>query len=91
MKNKKPVRTCIACRQEFEKNQLTRIVRTPEGEYKVDFSGRANGRGAYLCGAPECVKKLRKNKLLNRAFGADIPAEVYSDIEEAFVGKQEQD
>lgn len=91
MKNNKPIRTCIACRKEFEKNQLVRIVRTPEGEYMVDYSGRANGRGAYICGDKECVKKLRKNKLLNRAFGAEIPQEVYSKIEEAFVDKQEQD
>lgn len=91
MKNKKPIRTCIACRQEFEKNQLVRIVKTPEGEFKVDYSGKLNGRGAYLCGAPECVKKLKKNKLLNRAFGMEISAETYSAIEEAFVDKQEQD
>lgn len=91
MKNKKPIRTCIACRQEFEKNQLVRIVKTPEGEFKVDYSGKLNGRGAYLCGAPECVKKLKKNKLLNRAFGMEIFAETYSAIEEAFVDKQEQD
>lgn len=91
MKNNKPIRTCIACRQEFEKSQLIRIVRTPDGEYKVDFSGKANGRGAYICGSPECVKKLKKNKLLNRAFKTEISEETYTALEEAFVGKQEQD
>lgn len=87
---KKPIRTCIACRKEFEKDQLVRIVRTPEGEYIVDKTGKANGRGAYICSSDECVKKLKKNRLLNRAFATAIPDEVYDAIEEAFVGKQEQ-
>ena len=91
MKSNKPIRTCIACRKEFEKQELTRVVRTPEGKFVVDFSGKADGRGAYVCGAPECIKKLKKNRLLNRAFGTEIPSEVYTAIEEAFVGKQEQD
>ena len=79
MKNNKPIRTCIACRQEFEKHELTRVVRTPEGKFVVDFSGKANGRGAYVCGAPECIKKLKKNRLLNRAFGTEIPTYGYDD------------
>ena len=87
---KKPIRTCIACRQEFEKSQLVRIVRTPEGNYIVDKTGKANGRGAYICGSEECVKKLKKNRLLNRAFAVALPDEVYDAVEEAFVGKQEQ-
>ena len=91
MNNKqKPIRTCIACRQEFEKHQLVRIVRTPEGTYVVDKTGKLNGRGAYICGSVECVKKLKKNRLLNRAFATAIPDEVYDAVEEAFVGKQEQ-
>ena len=91
MNNKqKPIRTCIACRQEFEKDKLVRIVRTPEGNYVVDKTGKLNGRGAYICGCAECVKKLKKNRLLNRAFATAIPDEVYDSVEEAFVDKQEQ-
>ncbi len=89
MNKRKPIRTCIACRKEFEKDQLVRIVRTPEGKYVVDKTGKSNGRGAYICGSEECVKKLKKGKLLNRAFSTAIPDEVYDAVEEAFVGKQE--
>ncbi|RME76414.1 MAG: YlxR family protein [Chloroflexi bacterium] len=49
-----PQRTCIACRQTKDKRELIRIVRTPEGQIIVDPSGKANGRGAYLCRRPEC-------------------------------------
>ncbi|MBQ3571639.1 MAG: YlxR family protein [Clostridia bacterium] len=89
MNKSKPIRTCIACRQEFEKNQLLRIVRTPEGNYIVDKTGKANGRGAYICNSVECAKKLKKNRLLNRAFGTAISEETYQAVEEALVGKQE--
>jgi predicted RNA-binding protein YlxR (DUF448 family) len=89
MNKSKPIRTCIACRQEFEKNQLLRIVRTPEGEFVVDSTGKTNGRGAYICKSAECAKKLKKNRLLNRAFGTAISDEVYQAVEEALVGKQE--
>lgn len=87
MNKSKPIRTCIACRKEFEKDKLVRIVRTPEGNYIVDKTGKANGRGAYICGSEDCVKKLKKNRLLNRVFSSEIPSEVYNAVEEAFVGK----
>lgn len=83
----KPIRTCIACRQEYEKNQLIRIVRTPEGNFIVDRTGKANGRGAYICNNPECAKKLKKNRLLNKAFKTAISDEIYDEVEEALVGK----
>lgn len=88
-KKSKPIRTCIACRQEFEKGDLLRIVRTPEGDFIVDRTGKANGRGAYICKSEECAKKLKKNRLLNRAFGTSISDEIYQAVEEALVGKQE--
>jgi len=87
MKNK-PVRTCIACRKESDKGELLRIVRTPEGEYVVDPTGKRNGRGAYVCKNEECVKKLRKSKALNRTFKCEIPEEVYAFIEEAILGEK---
>lgn len=77
-----PVRMCIACREPIEKKKMLRIVKTGAGEIFVDFSGKASGRGAYICGKAECAAKLRKQKLLNKAFSCDIPAEIYDRIEE---------
>lgn len=61
---KQPVRTCVACRASKPKKDLVRIVRTPEGEVKVDPTGKANGRGAYICPAVECFElAVKKGKL----------------------------
>ena len=87
MNKNKPIRTCIACRKEFEKNELLRIVRTPEGNFIVDKSGKANGRGAYICKSEECAKKLKKNRLLNKSFKTAISDEVYASVEEALLDK----
>lgn len=59
---KTPKRSCISCRQVFEKKDLLRIVRTPEGEVVVDPSGKMSGRGAYICSSPECISKQLSGK-----------------------------
>lgn len=84
MEKKKPIRTCICCRREFAKDELTRVVRTPGGEFIVDKSGKADGRGAYICGDKECLKKLKKAKSLNRAFSQEVPLEIYDLLEKTF-------
>ena len=83
----KPVRTCIACRKEFTKNELLRIVKTKDGQFFVDKTGKANGRGAYICGSESCVKKLRKAKLLDRTFALAVPEEIYTQIEVEILAK----
>ena len=88
MEKKLPVRTCIACRQEFLKKDLLRIVKDKEGNFFVDKTGKANGRGAYICGKSECVKKLQKAKLLDRVFSSTVPVEIYQTITEELLGKQ---
>ncbi len=83
MKERKiPLRTCIACRGEKPKREMLRIVRSPEGQIFADFSGKAAGRGAYICRDAACVKKLARAKLLNKTFSAPVPDEVYARIEE---------
>lgn len=52
-----PQRTCIACRQVKSKRELIRVVRAPDGNVSVDESGKANGRGAYLCRDRVCWEK----------------------------------
>lgn len=82
-----PMRTCIACREEKPKREMLRIVKTAAGEILLDFSGKAAGRGAYICDSESCIKKLKKYKLLNKAFSADVPVEVYDGVEEAYGAK----
>ncbi len=74
---KKPQRTCLGCRSSKEKKELVRIVRTPEGEVLVDRTGKKNGRGAYICPNPECLKLAMRSKALARALDIEIPEEIY--------------
>ena len=60
LKNKAPQRKCIGCNESKPKKELIRIVKTPEGEMLVDDTGRANGRGAYICNDPECLHKNQR-------------------------------
>ncbi|MBQ2888123.1 MAG: YlxR family protein [Firmicutes bacterium] len=76
----KPQRTCIACRQMQDKQQLNRVVRTPEGEILLDDTGRRNGRGAYLCKNPECLKKAFKSRALERALKQPLSEEIKNEL-----------
>ncbi len=78
---KLPLRMCIACRQLKEKRDMLRVVKNAEGKVFIDFSFKAAGRGAYICDSEECVKKLRKYKLLNKAFSCEVEDEVYRAVE----------
>jgi hypothetical protein len=83
-----PLRMCIACRGLKEKKSMLRIVRNQQSEIFIDFSWKAAGRGAYICNSPECIKKLRKQRLLNRVFSCEVDEAVYDAIEEEYFGKQ---
>ncbi|MGL5756015.1 MAG: RNase P modulator RnpM [Paraclostridium sp.] len=74
---KVPQRKCIACQDRDNKKELIRIVKNKDGQIFLDKTGRANGRGAYLCNSKECLKKAIKSKALNRAFKIEVPDEVY--------------
>ena len=78
---KGPVRTCIACREEAGKAELIRFVRVPDGSIAADPTGRRPGRGAYLHAAPECFELARRRRAVERALGAPVPPEVWSQIE----------
>ena len=78
---KVPQRQCVGCRTMFEKRDLIRVVKSPEGAISLDFKGKAPGRGAYLCKSAECLKKARRSKALERAFSLSIPDEVYDALE----------
>lgn len=82
MQKKIPMRQCLGCREMKPKKELIRVVRSPEGEIRLDFKGRANGRGAYVCPDAECLKKAVRAKALERAFSCRIPQEVYDALNE---------
>ncbi|MEE3425260.1 MAG: YlxR family protein, partial [Erysipelotrichaceae bacterium] len=68
------------------KKDLLRIVRTPEGEVKVDLSGKLNGKGAYISKSMEALELAKKKKVLNRALEVEIPQEIYEEIEKVING-----
>jgi predicted RNA-binding protein YlxR (DUF448 family) len=82
MQKKIPMRQCLGCREMKPKKELIRVVRSPEGEIRLDFKGKANGRGAYVCPDAGCLKKAVKAKALERAFSCQIPQEVYDALNE---------
>lgn len=88
MNKKIPIRTCIVCKKALPKKELLRIVKSGDQIF-LDKTGKANGRGAYVCGDIECFNKLKKNKLLNRAFSMEVKEEVYSKLMEELLGEQE--
>ena len=89
MSNKKiPLRMCIACRELKEKKSMLRVVKNTEGKIFLDFTSKASGRGAYICDNPDCIKKLKKQRLLNKVFSCAVDDEVYTAIEEEYFGSK---
>jgi predicted RNA-binding protein YlxR (DUF448 family) len=87
MNKKEPLRMCIACREMKNKKDLLRIVKNKEGKIFVDETGKANGRGAYICKDTACLEKLKKQKVLNKAFKMMIEESVYEEIKGAILGR----
>lgn len=81
MKNKKiPLRKCLGCNEMKPKKELIRVVHNSEGNTSLDTTGKAHGRGAYICNSKECFDKAKKIKAFNRAFQSNIPNEIYEDL-----------
>lgn len=81
-----PMRRCLATQESFPKKDLLRIVRTPEGEVKVDVTGKLNGKGAYLSKSMDALKIAKDKKVFARALETEIPDEVYQEIERIING-----
>lgn len=77
----KPQRTCIACRETKDKRDLIRVVRTPTGNLSVDPTGKANGRGAYLCRQASCWEKGFSTQRLAQALKVTLSAEEVADLQ----------
>lgn len=83
-----PMRMCIACREMKPKKEMLRVVKNADGEINVDATGKMPGRGAYICGAEACQKKLTDKKLLHKAFGANVENEIYLGVKENALGEK---
>ena len=81
MQKKIPQRQCMGCRERKAKRELIRVVRGTDGVVSLDFSGKLNGRGAYLCHDLQCLRKAAKSKALDRSLEVTIPEEVYGRLE----------
>lgn len=75
-----PMRTCVITREKYEKKDLIRVVRTPDGSVVVDTTGKLNGRGAYLKKDKEVFEKAKNNKILDRVLEVEIPDSVYEEL-----------
>ncbi|HUP83652.1 MAG TPA: YlxR family protein [Candidatus Limnocylindria bacterium] len=71
----------MSCRTERQKRELVRVVRAPDGNVSIDNTGRANGRGAYLCADQSCWPDALKKKSIERALGVSLPADVRAQLE----------
>ena len=80
-KKKQPERKCVGCNERRTKQELIRVLRTPEGEILVDRTGKRSGRGAYLCRSPQCLTKAARAGRLQNALSCEIPEKIITAIE----------
>ncbi|MDR1693263.1 MAG: YlxR family protein [Oscillospiraceae bacterium] len=76
-----PIRQCAGCREHLPKHGLLRVVRSPEGTVSLDFVGKAQGRGVYLCRKSACLKRVRKSRALERSLKTAVPEEIFEALE----------
>ena len=86
MQKKIPQRQCMGCRERKAKRDMIRVVRGTDGTVSLDFGGKMNGRGAYICPDPECLKKAIRSKALERSLEVEIPEEVYDRLQKEMEG-----
>ena len=82
-----PLRTCMGCNEKKPKKELVRIVKNKEGQISLDKTGKAEGRGAYICDSVECLEKVAKSKRLEKALESQISEEVYNNLRGVIVDK----
>ena len=75
-----PLRTCVVTKEKLPKQELLRIVRTPEGSVMIDEGGKMNGRGAYIKRDVQVLEQERKKKVLERHLECSIDDSVYEEI-----------
>lgn len=86
---KLPQRTCIGCNSQKNKNELIRIVKNKDGEISIDRTGKASGRGAYICDNVECLENAIKSKRLNKLFETTISNEIYENLRGVIIDRKQ--
>ena len=81
---KKPQRTCIGCNVQKDKNDFVRIVKSKEGNITIDKTGKASGRGEYICHNVDCFNKAKKSKKIEKVFETQLTEDIYNELEEMF-------
>ena len=84
-----PMRQCMGCNEHKPKIELLRVVRSPEGEISLDFTGKKSGRGAYLCRDIKCLRRARKSRRIDKNLDCSIPEEVYDQMEQELLSHGE--
>lgn len=84
---KMPQRSCIGCNLKKDKKELIRIVKNKEGQIQVDPTGKAAGRGAYLCNSVDCLEMAKKTKRLEKALETTIDEEIYEELRRVICGE----
>mgnify|MGYP005843692589 CR=1 FL=1 len=91
MKQKRvPLRMCLGCQEMKPKRELIRVVRNKENEISIDFVGRKQGRGAYICRDVSCFQKARKGKRFEKAFETSIGEVIYEALKQELEGNNDQ-
>lgn len=80
------MRHCTGCGAELPKNELIRVLRSPDGEVSIDSTGKGAGRGAYLCRKASCLQKAKKSGKLNRSLNVVLSEEIYGKLQEQING-----
>ena len=82
-----PQRTCLGCGEAKPKKELIRIVKQNDGNIFIDKTGKANGRGAYICNNVDCLEKAIKSKRLDKSFELEISNEIYESLRGVIIDK----
>ena len=82
-----PLRRCLGCNEQKPKQELLRVVRSPEGEISLDFTGKKSGRGAYICRNVKCLKKAVKSHRIDKNLECTVPDEVYEKMRQKWESK----
>ncbi len=82
-----PQRTCIGCNEKKDKKELIRVVKDNQNNISIDKTGKANGRGAYICDNIECLEKAIKSKKIEKSFKMNIDESVYENLRGVISGK----
>ena len=77
-----PERQCVACRRMFPKSELLRVAVGKDGEPVIDLTGKAQGRGAYICRSTECLKEAERKKMLWKSLHCSVSPSVYRELEQ---------